>query len=97
MVQMNLRARASPSSSARDSRGRAGLVQELYLVVDDIEVARGELIGCGIGMSEMFHFEGGLHLTGTRVLAPGPDTEGRSYGNLRRSAILMATVGFYKR
>jgi hypothetical protein len=43
----------------------------LLLVVDDISVAREDLISRGAEVSEVFHLEGG------RV--PGPDPQGRSY------------------
>ena len=56
-----------------------GSVQGLLLIVDDIEAARAELIGHGVDVSEVFHFEGGLHVTGTHGRVPGPDPEGRSY------------------
>lgn len=56
-----------------------GSVQGLLLMVDDIDAARAELIGCGVGVSDVFHFEGGLHFTGTQGRAPGPDPERRSY------------------
>ena len=56
-----------------------GSVQGLLLIVDDIEAARAELVGDGVEVSEVFHFEGGLHVTGTHGRAPGPDPEGKSY------------------
>ena len=56
-----------------------GSVQGPFLVVDDIEAARAELIGYGVDVSEVFHFEGGLHVTGTNGRVPGPDPEGSSY------------------
>jgi catechol 2,3-dioxygenase-like lactoylglutathione lyase family enzyme len=52
-----------------------GSVQNLYLVVSDIEAARGELIGRGANVSEAFHY---TRFGGPRV--PGPDPAGRSYG-----------------
>jgi catechol 2,3-dioxygenase-like lactoylglutathione lyase family enzyme len=52
-----------------------GSVQNLYLVVSDIEAARGELIGRGVDVSEAFHYAG---FGGPRV--PGHHPEGRSYG-----------------
>jgi catechol 2,3-dioxygenase-like lactoylglutathione lyase family enzyme len=52
-----------------------GSVQNLYLVVSDIEAARGELIGRSADVSEAFHYAG---FGGPRV--PGRDPEGRSYG-----------------
>ena len=56
-----------------------GSAQGLLLVVDDIEAARAELIGHGADVSEVFHFEGGLHVTGTEGRVPGPDPQGDSY------------------
>ena len=52
-----------------------GSIKNLYLVVSDIEAARGELIGRGADVSEAFHFTA---LEGPR--ASGPDPNGRSYG-----------------
>ena len=52
-----------------------GSVKNLYLVVFDIEAARGELIGRGADVSEAFHFTA---LGGPRASGPAPD--GRSYG-----------------
>jgi catechol 2,3-dioxygenase-like lactoylglutathione lyase family enzyme len=52
-----------------------GSVQSLYLVVSDIEAARGELIGRGVDVSEAFHYAA---FGGPRV--PGPEANGRSYG-----------------
>jgi catechol 2,3-dioxygenase-like lactoylglutathione lyase family enzyme len=56
-----------------------GSVQGTFLVVDDIEAARAELIEHGVDVSEVFHFEDGLHVDGTKGRVPGPDPEGRSY------------------
>ena len=55
-----------------------GSVQGTFLVVDDVEAARAELIGHGVDVSEVFHFEGGSACIGTRTRA-GPGPEGRSY------------------
>ena len=52
-----------------------GSVKNLYLVVSDIEAARGELIGRAVEVSDPFHFTA---LGGPR--APGRDPDGRSYG-----------------
>ena len=52
-----------------------GSVKNLYLVVSDIEAARGELIGRGADVSEAFHFTA---LGGPCASGPAPD--GRSYG-----------------
>ena len=61
------------------TKATPGSVQGLLLIVDDIESARAELIGYGVAVTEVFHFEGGLHFTGTQGRLPGPDPEGRSY------------------
>ena len=57
----------------------SGSVQGTFLIVDDIEAARAELIKHGVKVSEVFHFDSGLHVTGTRGRVPGPDPEGASY------------------
>jgi hypothetical protein len=46
----------------------------MFLVVDDIEAARAELIAKGVDVSEPFHFTG---IRGPRL--PGPDPERGSY------------------
>ena len=56
-----------------------GSVQGLFLIVSDIKAARAELIRHGVDVSEVFHFEGDLRVTGTKGRAPGADPEGRSY------------------
>ena len=57
-----------------------GSVQGTFLVVDDVEAARAELVGHGADVSEVFHFEGNLlNAVGTKGRVPGPDPEGRSY------------------
>jgi catechol 2,3-dioxygenase-like lactoylglutathione lyase family enzyme len=56
-----------------------GSVQGLLLIVDDIGAARAELLKDGVDVSEVFHFEVGLHVTGTNGRAPGADPEGASY------------------
>jgi len=50
----------------------AGSVQGLHLVVNDIDAARSELVGRGVQVSELFHFENGAQL-------PGADAERRDY------------------
>src|SRR5258705_378309 len=61
------------------TKATPGSAPGLLIMVDDVEAARAELIGYGIDVSEAFHFEGGLHFTGTRGRLPGPDPERRSY------------------
>jgi catechol 2,3-dioxygenase-like lactoylglutathione lyase family enzyme len=56
-----------------------GSVQGTFLVVDDIEKARAELVGHGVEVSDVFHFKGGLNVLGNNGHLPGPDPEGRSY------------------
>jgi catechol 2,3-dioxygenase-like lactoylglutathione lyase family enzyme len=56
-----------------------GSVQGLFLIVSDIAAARAELIGHDVDVSEVFHFDGGLHVTGAHGRLVGPDPEGGSY------------------
>ena len=52
----------------------------LYLVVDDIEAARADLVGNGAQVTEIFHdADGVFHHAGTTARVPGPDPERRSY------------------
>jgi catechol 2,3-dioxygenase-like lactoylglutathione lyase family enzyme len=61
------------------TKATPGSLQGLLLMVDDVDAARAELIGNRVDVSQVFHFEGGLHFTGTQGRAPGPDPERRSY------------------
>jgi len=56
-----------------------GSIQGLVLIVDDISAARAELAARDVDVSEVFHFQGGLHVTGTYGRAPGPDPSAQSY------------------
>ena len=56
-----------------------GSVQGTFLVVDDIEAARAELVRLGVDVSEVFHFEGPLRAVGTKGRAKGKDPQGNSY------------------
>jgi catechol 2,3-dioxygenase-like lactoylglutathione lyase family enzyme len=58
-----------------------GSAQGLFLVVDDIGAARVALVGRGVDVSEVFHFQGGFHVTGTNGRVPGPDPAGKSYSS----------------
>src|SRR5512134_1769258 len=52
-----------------------GSVQGTFLVVDHLEAARAQLIGRGVEVSEVFHFDGMLLRAGGttgRVLGPDP-------------------------
>lgn len=56
-----------------------GSVQNVYLVVSDVEKARAELVGRGIDVSEVFHFDG---ILGPRVA--GPDPKRGTYASFAR-------------
>ena len=57
-----------------------GSVQGTFLVVDDVKAARTELIGRGVNVSEVFHFDRMLlRAGGTQGRVAGGDPEGRSY------------------
>jgi len=56
-----------------------GSVQGSFLIVEDIEAARSQLIRQGAEVSAAFHFEGGLHVAGTNGRVPGPDPQRNSY------------------
>lgn len=58
-----------------------GSVQGTFLVVDDVAAARAELLEAGVDVSEVFHFQDGLHVDGTNGRLPGPDPEGKSYSS----------------
>ncbi len=59
-----------------------GSVQGLYLVVDDIEAARDDLVGRGVDVSEVYHDAGGVfEHAGTEHRVPGPDPGRASYGS----------------
>jgi catechol 2,3-dioxygenase-like lactoylglutathione lyase family enzyme len=57
-----------------------GSVQGTFLVVDDVEAARRELIGHGADVTEVFHFDGNLlTVGGTKRRVAGPDPDRASY------------------
>ena len=57
-----------------------GSVQGTFLVVDDVAAARAALVGLGVDVSEVFHFEGDLlQVGGSKGRLPGPDPQGRTY------------------
>jgi catechol 2,3-dioxygenase-like lactoylglutathione lyase family enzyme len=58
-----------------------GSVQGLLLVVQDIEAARAQLLDEGAEVSEVFHFEGGIQVTGTKGRAPGGAGSYRSWAS----------------
>ncbi|HEX2673983.1 MAG TPA: VOC family protein [Polyangiaceae bacterium] len=56
-----------------------GSVQGTFLIVSDIAAARAGLVAHGVDVSEVFHFQGGLHVVGTQGRVAGADPEGNSY------------------
>ena len=57
-----------------------GSAQGTFLVVDDIAAARADLIGRGVNVSDVFHFENNLlRVSGANGRLPGPDPKGGSY------------------
>jgi catechol 2,3-dioxygenase-like lactoylglutathione lyase family enzyme len=57
-----------------------GAVEELYLIVDDVEAARADLISRGADVSEPWHGRG----VGPDGHEPGVDPEHKSYGSFAR-------------
>jgi predicted enzyme related to lactoylglutathione lyase len=64
---------------------KPGSIDRLLLAVEDIDVARSELISHGAKVSEVFHDAsgslGGGFIADTSARAVGPDPERRSYGS----------------
>ena len=56
-----------------------GSMRGTFLVVDDIDAARAELVRYGVDVSDVFHFEGVLQVASTDGRAPGRDPQNRSY------------------
>ena len=56
-----------------------GSVQGTFLVVDDLDGARAQLIGRGVDVSEVFHFQGDLLNARSNGQTAGRDPKGRSY------------------
>jgi catechol 2,3-dioxygenase-like lactoylglutathione lyase family enzyme len=61
------------------SQGTPGSAQGMFLVVSDIQAAREDLLGRGVGVSEVFHFAKGPAPFGGPVGGPAPDHG--SYGS----------------
>jgi catechol 2,3-dioxygenase-like lactoylglutathione lyase family enzyme len=58
-----------------------GSAQGTFLVVSDIELARAALIEHGAAVSDVFHFEHGLHVGGTNGRLSGRDPGANSYSS----------------
>ena len=56
-----------------------GSIQGTFLVVDDLDRARAQLIGRGVDVSDVFHFQGDLLNARSNGHTPGRDPQGRSY------------------
>ena len=56
-----------------------GSLPGTFLVVEDLAAAREQLRGRGLEVSDIFHFEGGRIVAGTKGRTPGPDPDRRSY------------------
>ena len=56
-----------------------GSVQGTFLVVDDLDGARAQLIERGVDVSEVFHFQGDLLNARSHGHTAGRDPKGRSY------------------
>ena len=85
-------------SSARESRRpRRARFRDMFLVVDDIEAARAELVGRGVDVSEVFHFEGGLHVDGTKGARRARTRKVAPTAHGPHSAIRTATAGCSRR
>jgi len=56
-----------------------GSVKGNFLVVEDVDAARAEIKGHGVDVSEVFHFDGPIRVTGTQGRVPGRHPENRSY------------------
>jgi len=62
------------------TKAAPGSAPGLMLMVDDVDAARAELIGRGVEVGEVFHFErDAIHFAGPQGHLPGPDPERRSY------------------
>ena len=58
---------------------RPGSTNSLIFAVDDVDVARNDLIARGVNVSAVFHYPGGVFRAGEKSRVAGRDPEGRSY------------------
>ena len=56
-----------------------GSMRGTFLVVDDIDTARAQLTAHGVGVTDVFHFEGKQLVIGPQGRIPGRDPENGSY------------------
>ena len=75
-----------------------GSVQGTFLVVDDLEAARAKLVGHGVKVSEVFHFNSILLLPpGQRDACPARIRKAAPISRSPHSTIRTATAGCFKR
>jgi catechol 2,3-dioxygenase-like lactoylglutathione lyase family enzyme len=58
-----------------------GSAQGNFLVVDNVDASRNDLIAHGAKVSDVFHFEGVLQVIDAKGRAPGRDPQDRSYSS----------------
>src|SRR5271163_2769343 len=58
---------------------RPGSTNSLIFAVDNVDVARNDLIAGGVNVSAVFHYPGGVFRAGEKSRALGRDPERRSY------------------
>jgi catechol 2,3-dioxygenase-like lactoylglutathione lyase family enzyme len=75
-----------------------GSADGLYIVVDDIQAVRAELIERGAAVSDVFHDAGGVfHHAGTTARLPGPDPERTSYASFASFSDPDGTAGCFRK
>ena len=88
---MQLTPPGSPCSIHLSTTAVPGSAQGMFLVVSDIDAARGELIARGADVSEVFHFDGDRKLCRARTQNVSPTA------HTPRSPIPTAIAGFFNR
>jgi catechol 2,3-dioxygenase-like lactoylglutathione lyase family enzyme len=58
---------------------RPGSTNSLIFAVDNVDVARNDLIARGVNVSVVFHYPGGVFRAGEKARVAGRDPEGRTY------------------
>ena len=75
-----------------------GSLQGTFLVVDDLEAARAELVRHGADVSDVFHFENKLlRAATTKGRTPGRDPKTAPTSHLPHSVIRTETAGCFKK
>ena len=89
---VQLTAPGSPCSIHLGTTAVPGSAQGMFLVVEDIDAARADLIKKGVDVSEPYHFAGILGHA-----CPAPTLSVAPTGRTLHSAIQMATAGCFRR